>query len=202
MQKIERRIRMILAFKELAIQWKRQAHQNATVVSATPRVEDRQDICGAPLFPVQAGCCSPQQADSPFSLGCLGMCPGQQFQVFQGYTVKHAAPPTLVSWSPKQSCMKFNCCEVTLLWASQVRRLPKSERCLASPQLFQIRQHRCQICENHSAEPSQPTEICEILTPPSSLKTSAEVFRLEPEGLQSGMWEDNTRGSINIYISN
>lgn len=163
MQKIERRIRMILAFKELAIQWKRQAHQNAlcpSAVSATPCVEDRQDVCGAPLFPVQAGCCSPQQADSPFSLGCLGMCPGQQFRVFHGYTVNHVAPPTLVSWSPKQSCMKFNCCEVTLLWASQVRRLQKSERCLASLQLFQMCQHRCPTCEKSGWEPlcwAQPT---------------------------------------------
>lgn len=47
--------------------------------------------------------------------------------------------------------------------------------------------HVRNLGENHSAEPNQPTEICEILTPPSSLKTSAEVFRLEPEGLQSGM---------------
>lgn len=33
--------------------------------------------------------------------------------------------------------------------------------------------HVRNLGENHSAEPSQPTETCEILTSPSPLKTSA-----------------------------
>lgn len=41
-------------------------------ISTLLSVEDRQSVCLFPALPAQAGCCSPQQADSsPLNLGCL-----------------------------------------------------------------------------------------------------------------------------------
>lgn len=140
-----------------------------------------RDVCWPPPLPVLAGCCSPQRVDSsPLNRGWPWNLPWPT--VMGSPRLDCGKPCTFhlgLCWSPEHSCMKSNCCEVPLLWASQVRRLPKSERGWPAHSCSSYAstgaRHVRNLGENHPAEPSQHREPYKILPPPLPLKISTEV---------------------------
>lgn len=142
MWETERPVRLVFAFKELAIQWRRQVHQNEPCpVWSAPCCLQKTAERSTGLLPSLnrwVAASLNRWLLLPWIWAALGTCRGRQFRDVQDCTVKTwylppgslGAPSTHV-WSA--IAVRLLCCKKTQ--ASQVGRLPKSEGCLGA--------HRC-----------------------------------------------------------